>query len=276
MPQATLSSLPYFRELAAPTLAALNERAKQLDLERDVPIISEGDEAVSMYFLSRGAVRVTRKPSGEVLDVIRAPTLFGEMAIVADTPRLASVATDEPSLIFEIARDDIAELTEKYPKLLETILSFHRERLMRNILRVNPIFAPLADRHRDELARGFVSHAVEAGEVILQEGAPGRGLFVLLRGRCDVSHREHDKDVVVGELSEGDIFGEISLVVFDKACTATVRSKTACVVVLLERELFQQHLMSNEAVRRAVIELALTRLRKTENAISSASKAHLI
>jgi cAMP-dependent protein kinase regulator len=275
MPRTMLSSLPYFRELSEEVLAALETRARRHDLERGVRLIKEGQAAESMFFLSQGLVSVSRQ-SGDVLDTIAAPTLFGEMAIIADTPRLADVTTEEASTVFEVSREEIAALSRQYPTLRETILSFHRFRLMSNILRSNPLFGPLTDQQRVQLAKGFVSQAVKAGYVLLQERQPGEGLFVLLRGCCEVLHREQERDVLLSELSEGSIFGEISLVLFERMCTATVRAKSDCVVLFLARELFQRHLMANPAVRGEVMKLALERLRQTEQAVAGLSRTHLI
>jgi len=47
----------------------------------------------------------------------------------------------------------------------------------------------------------------------LQQGSPAPASFILLRGRCQVSKLDAPN---LAELSEGDLFGEISLALFDR------------------------------------------------------------
>jgi cAMP-dependent protein kinase regulator len=267
----TLSQLPYFSDLPGEVLSAVEARSEKHELASGVTIIQEGDAAHSMYFLANGAVKVIRVATNETLDTLSAPTLFGEMALVADMPRLATVITEGPCVVFEVRKDDVNALSQ-YAGLRKTVLAFHRHRLMSNILRSNVMFAPIGERHRTLMAKSFVSQTVAAGHVFLSEGQPGLGLFVVLRGNCEVVRLTEDR--VVTRLGEGDIFGEISLVLFDQVCTATVRASSDCVVLFLDREIFQQTMMSNPTVREEVIKLALERQRANEG--DDTSTTHLI
>jgi CRP-like cAMP-binding protein len=260
--QETLSQLPFFSDLPAEVVAAVEARTRRLELEDGMVIIQEGDAAHSMYFLASGSVKVWREASNTILDTLVAPTLFGEMAIVGDTPRLATVFADGPCVVFEVGRDDVNALAQ-YPSLRKTVLEFHRHRLMANVLSANPMFAPIAEGQRDVMAQSFVSQTVQPGHVFVSEGQPGSGLFFVLRGTCEVVRLGTEPPQVIANLAEGDIFGEISLVLFDQVATATVRADSDCVVLFLDREVFQKTMMSNPTVREEVIKLALERRRAT-------------
>jgi CRP-like cAMP-binding protein len=80
-----------------------------------------------------------------------------------------------------------------------------------------PLFAGL-DRHDlDAVERISREEQVEAGEVLIHEGEPGRHFFVLLDGEAEVT-RDGE---IVNRLAAGDFFGEISLL-SDRAATASV------------------------------------------------------
>lgn len=278
MPLAELATLPFLRDLSPDAIAALSEQVVRHEYPLNVRVIHEGDTGRSMFFLAQGSVRVVRGEGEDIVDHIAAPSLFGEMALVASAPRLASVVTDGPCTLFELSRDVVFALAEHYPTIRDTILAFHRRRLMSTILTANSIFGPIPDEKKHKLAESFVSQTVAAGQVLLQEGQPGIGLYVLLRGRCEVVHQRPDGDgeVKITELAEGEIFGEISIVLFDQPCTATVRTLNECVVLLLSRQTFQEAMMSNPAVRDAIIKLALKRRRETEELRGRPSYANLI
>ncbi len=271
-----LRSLPLFAKMPPEALAALEPQIERRDLPTGVIVIREGDAATSMFFLASGSVRVVRGDEEELVHTIVAPTLFGEMALVASTPRLASVVTNEACTVFEVTRDAIYALAEQYTEVRDVILGFHRHRLMDNVLTSNPLFSPLSVQSKEALAASFVTQTVPAGTVLLQEGQAGVGLYVLLRGKCEVLHHAEGAEVKITDLAEGDVFGEISIVLFDRNCTATVRAAAECVVLFLSREQFQSIVMSNMKVREEMIKLALTRLRETEGIRALRIRASLI
>ncbi len=54
--------------------------------------------------------------------------------------------------------------------------------------------------------------AFEAGADIVREGDPGDCMYILLRGRVRVFHREQDREILLAEMRDGDFFGELALV----------------------------------------------------------------
>ena len=116
---------------------------------------------------------------------------------------------------------------------------FTRERLLNNLLATAPLFAPLDRRQRFDLIRRFTAHDVAAGVHVIEEGATGRGLFMLLSGEVDVSKRDQGSKVLLASLGPGDVFGEISLV-HDEPASATVTAAKQSTVLFLAKEIFHR------------------------------------
>src|SRR5689334_19097999 len=116
------TSLPIMRAISGPAVQALGAQAKRLDLDRDVEVIAEGGPASSLFFLAKGGVRVMRRGSSTPITRLSAPTVFGEMALVAATPRLASVFTDGPCTLFEVQREAVFAAAGMDKSLREVLL----------------------------------------------------------------------------------------------------------------------------------------------------------
>ena len=87
------------------------------------------------------------------------------------------------------------------------------------LLRANPIFAPMAIGVTESLTRALREIAVPAGEVVIRQGDPGDLWYLIAEGEVEVV-----KDgVFQTRLGEGEGFGEIALL-RDVPCTATVRT----------------------------------------------------
>jgi MFS family permease len=101
------------------------------------------------------------------------------------------------------------------------------------LLRAQPLFAPLAAPTLENLAGDLVPVSVAAGEEVVRAGEPGDRFYVVAAG---------DLDVIVdgrpaGSLGPGDHFGEIALL-RDVPRTATVRATTDARLYALARDDF--------------------------------------
>jgi len=70
--------------------------------------------------------------------------------------------------------------------------------------------------------------------VVLSEGVPSDGLYVILDGTADVAKRSGVTEVPAGRLHEGDLFGEASCL-HRAAATATVTMRRAGSLLRLPR-----------------------------------------
>jgi CRP/FNR family cyclic AMP-dependent transcriptional regulator len=84
------------------------------------------------------------------------------------------------------------------------------------------------------LVRGFLEErSYEAGATVVEEGTPGRELYVIDEGRADVLKSAPDgRDVKIAELGPGACFGEMALVGIMRR-SATVRSRSTLRALVL-------------------------------------------
>jgi len=80
-------------------------------------VIREGEAGKSLFLLRRGRVRIFRTGAhGEVdLMTLAAPSFFGEMSILEEMPRSASVQAVEPVALLILSRVWFTQLAEQHP-----------------------------------------------------------------------------------------------------------------------------------------------------------------
>ncbi|HUJ26794.1 MAG TPA: cyclic nucleotide-binding domain-containing protein, partial [Myxococcales bacterium] len=223
-------------------------------------IVEEGQRGESMFIVAQGVVDV--RHAGKVVAVMPEGAFFGEMALLGDSPRLATVSALRNGLLFEVHRARLADIVAGHPAVGKVIDAFCRDRLLANVLRASPVFRPLSERERGAIRERFVRHALQPGAVALRQGERGRGFHVILRGKCDAFHETEKGEVPLRQMREGDVFGEISLLL-DGPCTATVRAASACDVLELPRDAFREHVLPNAEVRAMIERIADERLSRT-------------
>jgi MFS family permease len=101
------------------------------------------------------------------------------------------------------------------------------------LLRANPIFAPLPASTLEQLAHALEELPASAGEEIVRQGEPGDRFYLIKHGVFDV----YIDGEPVQSLEAGDSFGEIALL-RNVPRTATVRARTEAVLYALDRRHF--------------------------------------
>jgi CPA1 family monovalent cation:H+ antiporter len=93
-------------------------------------------------------VRSVSNPDGVVKEY-SAGDFFGELAIVTDQPRSATVRCVETTVLLELERQDVLELL---PGQLNNLISAHRRQTAMSVLRKVPMFSDLSQSQIEELA----------------------------------------------------------------------------------------------------------------------------
>ena len=130
-------------------------------------------------------------------------------------------------------------------------------------LRAFHLFAASSDRTLDDLASSFVSETAEPGSRIIRQGQPGTRFYLIARGRVQVSIAGQRGEEVVASLSDGDFFGEMSLL--ESALTsANVTVVQPTILLALEKTTFLALIRNDPALFESVA--AIADKRREENA----------
>ncbi len=104
-----LERTPIFSELSKRDLSGLAQTARQRRYAAGEVIIKEGGAAVGCFIVASGEVEVVKgldSPDQEVLATLGPGDFFGEMAIIDDAPRSATVRAIEDTECVAITRWD--------------------------------------------------------------------------------------------------------------------------------------------------------------------------
>lgn len=266
-----LSETPLLASLSPDSLHSLITKVELIDLEAGAQLFREGDHGSTLYVVAEGEVAViTEGPPRVTLSTLGENQFFGEIALVTNQPRSATIEATVPTELLAIERDVFSDLVDDEPGVLKLMLRFLRDRLIHRLVHTSPLFGQFAAEERKSLSDKFRFLEVEPGGAIIEQGTESDGLFVVLSGSLEVVRAEDGKDKRLATLGPGDLCGEMSLLSNDDAI-ATVKATTKSFVLELPAAKFRTVIMTHPQVLMYVGELAEERRRKFESIIEGSA-----
>ena len=104
-----LESVPLFSALLKAQLEQLAACLKTREAEVGEEVVREGERGETMYIVESGALEASVKDVGVVMKY-GAGAFFGELALVNDEPRKATITATEDSVLLELTRADVTPL----------------------------------------------------------------------------------------------------------------------------------------------------------------------
>jgi len=178
-----MAKVELFSELGRDELAQVAGVASTRTVSKDTAVFHGGDPADAVYVISSGKVKiVTTSTDGKefILTVLGAGQVFGEMALLEEAPRSASVITVTAVELVAIKRDDFQHLLDTSPSISRGLLAILSRRLRRANSKMESLaYMDVAGR----LARYLLDLARDHGQKM------GKGWIVVRRPtHSDIAH----------------------------------------------------------------------------------------
>jgi cAMP-dependent protein kinase regulator len=248
-----LAATPLFSGLDHDALEAVLTRIGLVQLEAGQVLFREGEPGDTLYVVAEGEVGVAREgPPRSAVARLGPGSFFGEVALVTDQPRNATVEAITATQLLAIDRALVSTLVADHPGVLFVILRFVRDRLLARLLDTSPIFAPMPPADRAALAARFRFLEIEPGAIVIEPGRKPDGLYVFLAGRADVRRGAE----LLRYLGAGDLAGEAAVL---RGAPSTVRiaAITRCLALCLPAAEFREVIMTHPHVLEYIGDLAL-------------------
>jgi len=126
-----LKGVSIFKEIPGEVLSQIAQIAEEVQIEKGTRIFEEGEPGDSLYLIVRGGVRV-HKGTREVA-VLGEGECFGEMAILDNEPRSASITALEDVQLLRIWSDDFYEMLADRVEIARGIFKVLSRRLRQAI-----------------------------------------------------------------------------------------------------------------------------------------------
>jgi CRP-like cAMP-binding protein len=172
-----LRQLAAFSEVGKEAIAELAVACSQRRVHAGLPLVDQGVASQALVILVRGAAKVVRTMSSckdeenVVLDVMRAPCIIADSAVIDGNSASASVVTLRSSHVITVERRALLRLMTAHPSLARALLSRFAQEIRGSVRRI------------DEIVSGAVDERVTnlLDSLALVHGTPlGQGRFIAI------------------------------------------------------------------------------------------------
>jgi CRP-like cAMP-binding protein len=168
---ALLSKADLLRHLPAEQIEPLLDRVQEREVKAGDIVFRTGDPGDALYIVARGVVEVLNGGDQRTLAELGEGQTFGEMALLSEGTRTATIRAKTDTRLLAIGKDDFDRLVAEDPVLDEQVRKLSHERAIANLRSgdVNPaLWVQTARESVDRLSRSEEHR-------LLQEAKQGKG-----------------------------------------------------------------------------------------------------
>jgi CRP/FNR family cyclic AMP-dependent transcriptional regulator len=98
-------------------------------------ILHEGERSSDVYYILEGSVFVTKKmhDTYKVLTYLEKGDIFGEMGVLEETIRSATIISREDSTFLKFTKEEFKEILKIHPRWIDKIIQDMSERIIKMI-----------------------------------------------------------------------------------------------------------------------------------------------
>ena len=216
-------------------------------------VINQGEDGSELFVVESGQLSCFRLFAGRAeptfLKHYQAGDAFGELALLYNAPRAATIKADAEALLWVLDR-------ETFNHIVKDSSRTRREKYEAFLTKVK-ILESMEPYERSVLSDAFVEERFKKGDAIIKQGEEGNKFYLVEDGELvatiamDGSHEEA-KEVM--HYKPGDYFGERALL-RNEPRAANVIAKTDCMLVSVDRHSFKRLMGPLDAILRRNMEV---------------------
>ncbi len=213
-------------------ISSIVDACEEKKFKKNEYVIKQGDNGDNLYIIESGELICEKifnpGESPTYLKTYKEGELFGELALLYNAPRAASIYAKTECVLWaldrhtfnHIIKESAMNKREKYKKFLETV----------------PLLSTVENYELYSICDAIKMEKYEKNQYIIKEGEQGDKFFILDEGEA-VATKE--KMTFKKKYFKGDYFGELALLK-NAPRAASVMAVTDCKVLTLDRPAFKR------------------------------------
>jgi cAMP-dependent protein kinase regulator len=223
-----------FATLAEAEANIILDAVEEQIIQKGERVIKQGDSGDFMFVIESGALEclITKDGAEQVVKTCEAGDAFGELALLYNAPRAASVQAKDRSVCWKLDR-------ETFNHIVKDAAAKKRDRYM-DFFKEVPLLNAVDAYGRSQVADALKPKEVKKGTEIIAQGSEGQEFYIIEEGNCKAIKKtdgQPDKEL---ELKAGDYFGELALLNNEPRAASVIAESDTVRLLALDRKAFNR------------------------------------
>ncbi|MDD2717104.1 MAG: cyclic nucleotide-binding domain-containing protein [Candidatus Wallbacteria bacterium] len=240
--------------------------------EKNDVIFFQGDPADNAYIVKKGQIEIfiyDKNGNPAVLDVITEGEIFGDMALILNSPRTAGARAVMASELYVMTRANLYEIIEKKPEFAVKLIMIFRERL-KNVnnklvaIKLKKMKVPSIQDYTEQQKSS--QKLFKKGTIIFRELDAGRFGYIIQKGRVKLVKLNPflKEETTLALLGPGEIFGELSLLSGQKRIATAVSDAEDTQLLMFDEENFESLLTHDLQFCLKIMKISCMRIKEMD------------
>jgi len=223
----TLEKSFMFASLEAKDMNTIIMAMNEKNFEKGTKVIKEGEDGDYLFVIEKGSLDCIKQINNEekVVKTCNPGDVFGELALLYNCPRAASVVAKDQCICWQLDRDSFGHIVKD--------AAMKRRQKYETFLQGVTLIASVDQYERSQIADALKPETFKKGEVIVKQDEPGDKFYIVEEGSLFalklVPGGGEEKRVM--DYKTGDYFGELALLKNQpRAASVVVESESAKVL----------------------------------------------
>lgn len=226
-------------------------------------VVTQGEKGDSMYFISKGEWEVTVTDHKGVKSnppALKDGDLFGEIALMLNCNRTATVKTKIYSLIASLRRNEFDTVWRLfyvfYSKLKEKMKSYNDSYkvFLKQLIRSVDYMSKLCEDSVEEISYYLKQEDYEKDKIIFRAGDSVNNVYFITNGRVNITINVSETDISIDTLYRGCWIGSNGII-YNSNFSFTARAETKVTILKLSKEDFKTLINSCDDLDKEVFSL---------------------
>jgi len=195
-------------------------------------IITEGEDGEVLFVIEEGNPICKKWINGQekVVKQCRPGDVFGELALLYNSPRAATVEAVDKCICWELDRETFTHIVKE--------AATKQTKMYESFLEQVSLFATLDKYERSQICDALKTERFGKGQAVVREGEEGNKFYIVEEGEL-AAIKSND---IVKDYRSGDYFGELALLNNEPRKASVVVTSATAKVLSLDRKSFTKML----------------------------------
>jgi len=228
----TLAKSFMFANLEAKDMDTIIMAMEEVVMDADQRVIQEGDDGDFLFVVETGSLDCVKTADGaeQVVKTCDPGDVFGELALLYNCPRAASVVARQRCVCWQLDRATFSHIVKD--------AAVRRRERYDGFLKSVALLSSLGSYERSQIADALVAETFRQGDVVVRQDEPGDKFYIVEEGALYATKGSER----VLEYQPGEYFGELALLKNQPRAASVVVESSEAKVLSMTRLSFSKML----------------------------------